>query len=231
MSSPSDVAPATANPWTRPVRGARGPVPNHSRAGIAAAGVELADAQGLDNVTMRAIARSLGMGAPSLYRYVKSREEIVELMADLAIGAPPEGLPSGDWTESILRLANTQLLRHQEHGWLVRAALGSTNLGPNTLEWFEAYLLAMAKLEMPARTKMEVIALVTGLVSLFAQQHQRAEASPPGFDLLSPENHPHLAAALTAPEGAPEARGLFDRAVLALCAGLGGNSPLPGQAH
>lgn len=231
MSSPSDSAPANANPWTRPVRGARGPVPIHTRAGIAAAGVELADAQGFDNVTMRAIARSLGMGAPSLYRYVKSREEIVELMADLAIGAPPEGVHSDDWTESILRLANTQLLRHQEHGWLVRAALEASNLGPNTLAWFEAYLLAMDGLVMPARTKMEVIALVTGLVSLFAQQHQRASTPSPVFDLLSPESHPHLAAALAAPEGGPESRGLFDRAVLALCTGLGGNSPPTGQAN
>ena len=56
--------------WTRPERAPRGPVPEHSRAKIAAAGILIADADGLGAVTMRSVAAAVGTGPASLYRYV-----------------------------------------------------------------------------------------------------------------------------------------------------------------
>ena len=72
--------------WTRPERSARGPVPEHSRAEIASAGVALADAAGLGAVTMRSVAAAIGTGPASLYRYLANRAELLELMADQARG-------------------------------------------------------------------------------------------------------------------------------------------------
>ena len=173
---------------------------------------------------MRAIARSLGTAAPSLYRYVTTRDEIIDLMVDAAIGSPPRVGGAARWTDAVLELANAQLLHHHHHGWLLQASREVRNFGPNTLAWFESYLGAMEVLDVPARLKMELIALVTGVVSLFAQQKQEAASSPFAFDLLSAERHPHLSVALSEPGGAPDPVGLFDRAVLALCAGLVGRS-------
>ena len=220
MSDESEIHPVHESVWSRPIRGARGPIPLHSRESIAAAGIKIADDEGFEGVTMRAIARSLGTAAPSLYRYVNSREEIIELMVDVAIGTPAHIEPGPAWTDTMLKLANTQLLHHQSHGWLIHASLEVRNFGPNTLAWFEGYLLAMENLDVPARMKMELIALVTGLVSLFAQQNEKSASSTFAFDLLSAERHPNLAAALVEPGGTPDPEGLFDRAVLALCRGL-----------
>src|SRR5215470_1669238 len=72
--------------WTRPERSARGPSPEHSRAEIASAGVTLADASGLGAVTMRSAAAAIGTAPASLYRYVATRDELVELMADQVYG-------------------------------------------------------------------------------------------------------------------------------------------------
>ncbi len=72
--------------WTRPERAARGPAPEHSRAEIAAAGVALADRRGLAAVTMRSVAAAIGAAPASLYRYVATRDELVELMADQVYG-------------------------------------------------------------------------------------------------------------------------------------------------
>ena len=72
--------------WTRPVRGSRGPAPGRSRDAIVAAAVALADADGLDAVSMRAVATALGTGAGSLYRYLSSRDDLLDLMVDRVAG-------------------------------------------------------------------------------------------------------------------------------------------------
>ena len=46
--------------WLRPARGSRGRAPEHTRDGIAAAAVRLADSDGLGAVTMRSVAEALG---------------------------------------------------------------------------------------------------------------------------------------------------------------------------
>src|SRR4051794_502014 len=72
--------------FQRPPRGTRGPAPGHSREEIVAVAVGIADADGLGAVSMRAVAAKLGTGAGSLYRYLSSRDDLLDLMADAAIG-------------------------------------------------------------------------------------------------------------------------------------------------
>ena len=78
--------PRSGSIWSRPERAPRGPVPEHSRAKFAVAGIVIADADGLDAVTMRSVAAAVGTGPASLYRYVGNRGELLELMADQARG-------------------------------------------------------------------------------------------------------------------------------------------------
>ena len=72
--------------WDRPERAARGPAPSLSREEIATAAVTLADARGIEAVSMRALAVELGVGATSLYRYVARKDELIELMVDAVMG-------------------------------------------------------------------------------------------------------------------------------------------------
>ena len=83
-----------------------GPAPEHSRAEIAAAAITLADARGLAAVTMRSAAAAIGTAPASLYRYVATRDELVELMADQVYGeiSYHESGP-GDPVADLLRLA------------------------------------------------------------------------------------------------------------------------------
>ena len=68
--------------WDRPERAAHGPAPSLSREEITSAAVKLADAQGIEAVSMRALAVELGVGAASLYRYVARKDKLIELMVD-----------------------------------------------------------------------------------------------------------------------------------------------------
>src|SRR6266508_2374264 len=58
----------------------------HSRAEIAKAGIAVADAEGVDAVSMRRVARELGLGTMSLYHYVRGKDELIDLMSDAILG-------------------------------------------------------------------------------------------------------------------------------------------------
>ncbi|NKQ53832.1 helix-turn-helix transcriptional regulator [Amycolatopsis sp. K13G38] len=56
---------------------------------VAEVAIGIADAEGLDAVSMRRVAAALGYTTMSLYRYVPAKEQLIEVMADLAAGEPP----------------------------------------------------------------------------------------------------------------------------------------------
>ncbi|MFD2352094.1 TetR/AcrR family transcriptional regulator [Nonomuraea ferruginea] len=60
---------------------------------IVRAGIEVADAEGLSGLSMRKVAERLGFTTMSLYRHVPSRDHLVDLMRDAAIGALPPPPP------------------------------------------------------------------------------------------------------------------------------------------
>ena len=72
--------------WDLPARGSRGPKPRHDRAAIAAVATQIADAHGLDALTMRQVARALGIATMSLYTYVPTRDHLAQLVIDHLAG-------------------------------------------------------------------------------------------------------------------------------------------------
>ncbi|MFG2715395.1 TetR family transcriptional regulator [Streptomyces goshikiensis] len=62
-----------------------------------AATLAVADAEGLAAVSMRRVAGDLGSGTASLYRYITSRDELVDLMVDAAQGEDPLPESTEDW--------------------------------------------------------------------------------------------------------------------------------------
>jgi AcrR family transcriptional regulator len=125
--------------WARPERAARGPRPAHSRDEVAAAAVRLADAEGLDAVSMRRVAAALGAGTTSLYRYVKSRDELLDLMVDAAVRQV--GLPgrTGEWRADLRALAVATRAAMLGRPWLPAVIAARPGLGPGMLRWNEAW--------------------------------------------------------------------------------------------
>ena len=155
-----------------PARSARpaGPRPEHSRAEIASAGVTLADASGLGAVTMRSAAAAIGTAPASLYRYVATRDELVELMADQVYGElschePGSGRPVAD----LLRLAQQSRAVYHRHPWLLDIPAAGNLPGPNAVAFIEQALAALAGADLTGPAKLETIGLFSGAVRLFAQ--------------------------------------------------------------
>ena len=70
--------------WDIPEQGTRGPKGKYDRAAVTVAAIRLADAGGLDAVTMRGVAAELGIAPMSLYNYVPTKDHLIQLMVDMA---------------------------------------------------------------------------------------------------------------------------------------------------
>src|SRR5580700_5402840 len=77
---------APVSVWDLPERGTRGPRARHDRAAITAIAVRIADAEGLEAVTMRRVAGELGIAVMTLYNYVPAKDHLAQLMTDHLAG-------------------------------------------------------------------------------------------------------------------------------------------------
>ena len=119
-----------------------------------------------------------------------------------------------------MALADDQLALYRRHPWLLEAGLRGGAFGPNATDYFECCLRIMAPVDRGTAAKMEAIAMMTGVVSLFARTPADAAPSNP-FGAISPDAHPYLSAALTQPaRPAPPAGDLFERTLRSVLRGL-----------
>ncbi|MGW3604896.1 TetR/AcrR family transcriptional regulator [Micromonospora sp. NPDC005161] len=205
--------------WARPERGSRGPAPAHSRDAIVAAAIALADKEGLAAVSMRAVATALGTGAGSLYRYLSSRDDLLDLMTDRVAGElRPYPRAEGAWLDGMLLLARRQLALHRRHPWLTDVIHRPSGIGPESLAWFDTCLRILEPVGCAVTSKFEAIAMVTGVVSLFA----RSEATAGSFTFAGTDlaAYPHLVAAFGQPSPPAPRTDLFERALRGLLTGL-----------
>ena len=167
--------------WWRSGRGTRGPDPALDLQAIADAAVALADSGGLDAVSMRAVAARLGTSASALYRYIDTRADLLDLMADRVVAElRPYPPVEAHWLESMVALAAAQRSLHRRHPWLVALGYRSSSIGPESLAYFDACLGVLRPTQAPVRTKFETIALLTGLAALFSRQTRENESERSG---------------------------------------------------
>ncbi len=104
---------------TRPARGTRQPELTRER--VVRAAIAIADAEGLDALSMRGVAARLGVAPMSPYRHVAGKDELVLLMADTAFGErgyparPPDG-----WRDRLELYARTLWSLYRRHPWLAQ---------------------------------------------------------------------------------------------------------------
>ena len=202
-----------ASIWLRPERAAVGRPAQRSRAEITAAAVAVADTEGLEAVSMRRVAAELGTGAASLYRYVGTREELLDLMADAAGGEYSFTEPSGDWLSDLVAVGEQSRAILRRHPWLAGLVITRPVLGPNGITLLEHVLAVLQPHPADVGTKLEAFAMFNGVTALFAQHElaggsaaQRRNAAYLNHAVASGE-HPRLAELLAQvpPPAAPPA--------------------------
>ncbi|GAA0225342.1 TetR/AcrR family transcriptional regulator C-terminal domain-containing protein [Saccharothrix mutabilis subsp. mutabilis] len=146
--------------WERPEPPERPAPAPLSRERIVRAAIRLADADGLDAVSLRKVAAELGVGPMRLYGYIATKEELLDLMVD-AVHA--EIRPTGDgWREVLRSLAEATRRAAHRHEWLADLIGGRPQLGPDSLAASEAVLAAMGDIDLD--TVVPAVAAVNAYV-------------------------------------------------------------------
>jgi AcrR family transcriptional regulator len=171
----------------------RGPKPGLELGRIVTAAIEVADSQGLTALSMRKVAEELGVGTMSLYRYVPSKAELLDLMLDTAYsemlrldseaGPPSAGTAgtttegtTGDataggqpWRAALTRVAQRYRAMYLRHPWILQVAVSRPPLGPNVLEAYDRDLRAVEGAGLTDLEMDSVVSLVIGFVQSAAR--------------------------------------------------------------
>ncbi|WP_280437981.1 TetR/AcrR family transcriptional regulator [Nocardia carnea] len=126
-----------------PRKGGRGPRQTVSVDDVVTAAIGLADREGYEKVSIRAVAAELGLRPMSLYTYVPSKDALTVLMVDAvaAADAPlPTGLPVRDRLAAVARQVRDEFLAHP---WLFEVPSWRMVLGPGRLRRYEQQLAAV----------------------------------------------------------------------------------------
>jgi AcrR family transcriptional regulator len=107
---------------------------------LAAATLAVVDRDGLDALTMRAVARELGMATMSLYRYVTDKDELEVLVVDYVLSGVNLAVPPGDWRERMTELVSRARKEVLAHSAVVPLLLRHRHAAPSSLVLIEAML-------------------------------------------------------------------------------------------
>ncbi|MGW0393794.1 TetR/AcrR family transcriptional regulator [Streptomyces sp. NPDC003042] len=179
--------------WGPPATPARGPKRGLTLRGIAAAGVGIADAEGLGGVSMQRVAGELAVTKMALYRYVPGKAELVALMVEEAMPDPAAALDSalaaagGGWRERLGAWARELLAGFRAHPWLLEATVGPRAVGPREVGWLERSLAALEGCALSGAEAMDAVVLVSGHVRGIAEQERAAGAGGGGADRGGPD--------------------------------------------
>ncbi len=165
--------------WGRRGGGRRGPKPGLSVDAIVATAVAIADADGLDAVSMARVAQDLGFTTMSLYRHITNKDELLQLMWNAsAEGAEALELRGEDWRSRLTMWAIVQREMLDRHPWLTQMPMAAPPMAPNSLTFVEKGLEALDDSGLTDADKLRVIGLISSYTLSEARMaHDAARAA------------------------------------------------------
>jgi len=184
---PTDQPPPPAAPaqipepaWWRSPRGAATRTPL-TRDAIVEAALRVLDRDGLDGVSMRAVAEELGTGAASLYWHVQNKDALLGLVIDRVVGEielpPPE---PHRWKEQLKEHLRQSLAVLRGHRDIARFTIGRIPIGPNLMRIIEWQLGLMRAAGLPERTCAYAGDLFGLFVGTYGVEESMGMQSPTG---------------------------------------------------
>ena len=147
--------------WERLDEPAPEPRQGLSLSRIVRAAVEVADAGGLDAVSMARIAERLGFTTMALYKHVKSKNELLLLMLDSVAAVPAElDEPGDDWRLGLQSWCRAQWVMLRAHSWIVHLPVTGPPITPNQLAWTDRALRTLRGTGLTEADKAGVVLLV-----------------------------------------------------------------------
>ena len=123
-----------------------------AREDIVKAAFRILDEAGLEGITLRKVACSLGIRAPSLYWHYKSKQALIDAMADAMICDVARVIPDGQpWRQTLLQIGREFRLAFKARRDGARVYAGTFLATENVLRVGEAGIAALMGAGAPAR--------------------------------------------------------------------------------
>jgi AcrR family transcriptional regulator len=174
--------------WNRRAPSSRGPRAELDVDLIVRAAVRVANADGLDAVSMARVAKELGFTTMSLYRHVGSKDELFQLMWNASAFELDAWVPEGEtWRDRLVSWATTQRRVIGENIWVTQLPMSSPPLAPASLRWLELGLGVLEEVEAPDFTKIRLLGLISqhALIDarmLYDERRAREQAAETGVE-------------------------------------------------
>ncbi|MFF9480613.1 TetR/AcrR family transcriptional regulator [Streptomyces sp. NPDC014733] len=155
---------------------------------IVGATVRLLDADGLAKFSMRRLAAELGVTAMSVYWYVDTKDDLLELAVDAVAGEMklPDEDGGADWREQLRALATAYRDMLLRHPWVARLLGEYLNIGPRSMAFSHATLRVMGRSGLgPERASgalATVFHFVYGFATIRALHEARCRAAGVSLD-------------------------------------------------
>ena len=114
--------------------------PQLTRERVVAAGIELADRDGIESISMRRLAQELGVEAMSLYTHVRNKDDLLDGMVNAVIGEIPTTTGGAHWKTSLRQMALAARGVVLSHPWAPGPIESRTAPGPATMYYINTVL-------------------------------------------------------------------------------------------
>jgi AcrR family transcriptional regulator len=173
---------------------------------IVDAAIQIADEQGLSAVSMSSVATALGFTTMSLYRYVTAKDDLILLMQEVGMGAPPLSIAeASDWRDGLLRWYRAVLDVFAAHPWILDVPIVGAPNTPNNLSWLEIGLEVLKDTPLDQRSRVAAMLLLSGqsrweaqIARNYMREGEVAAATAALATLMTPEQFPYLYPAIVA---------------------------------
>jgi AcrR family transcriptional regulator len=168
--------------WRRhpeaPAGGSRGPRSKVSVDEVVDAAITLADRGGISEVTIRNLAKDLGISTMSVYTHVNDRDDLLALMVDeMHCRAELASYGRAQWRIRVRRVAETNLELLRNHSWLLEIDDPRTALGPGTIAKYDHELHAFDGMGLDHLTRDSALSFVLDFAHASAARMVLAEGA------------------------------------------------------
>lgn len=201
--------------WGLRERPTKGPKPGLSLEQVVRAGVKVAVTEGLGAVSMSRVAREVGTSAMALYRYVASKEELLQLMIDEAFGEYEFTAGDGGWRAELERWAWAEIGAYRAHPWVLQVPIAGPPVTPRIVGFMEQGLRCLAGTPLPPGDKMSVILTLSSYTRAFAMLGAQLDSAYAHADQEAMLGYETALATVTNDTDHPELRKIINAGVFA----------------
>ncbi len=139
-----------------------------SRQRVLDGAMTVADAGGLDSLTIRSLAQELHVAPMAIYHYVANKDEILDGVVDLVFGEMEYPSADGDWRTAMARRCRSARQVLRRHPWAIPLLQSRRAPGPATLRHLDAVIGCLRGAGFSVRMTAHAYALIDSYVYGFA---------------------------------------------------------------